>query len=442
MDNKLSIRFNFLSLLKFALPTIIMMVFASLYIMVDGIIVARLISTDALSAVNIVYPLVNILSAVGVMLATGGSAIIARKLGEQNAHEARQDFSLIIVCGIVIGLFMTAIGLTFIKPILRFLGADYSLFPLCYDYALYIMLFAVPSITQMLFETFFITAGHPGLGLAVIVIGGIANIVLDIVFIQVFHWGISGAAIATGIGYSIPAIVGVIWFFVKRKEVLYFVRPVWRKEVFLKSITNGSSEMITQISTAITTFVFNISMLKQAGSDGVAAITIVLYAEYMLTAVYLGYSNGIAPIVSFNYGEQNKEQLKHIFRISIRFLSICSIIAFAGAFLFAHPVTNIFAPAGSAVYELAIYGFYIFSLSFPPKSINIYASSTFTALSDGKSSAFLSLMRSLVFVIIGISFLPKLIGISGVWLTVPFAEVLSLFLSVYCFRKLKKEHFI
>lgn len=439
MDNKLSGKYNFTSLLKFALPTMIMMVFFETYTVADGVIVSRLISTNALSAINIVYPIANVISAIAIMLAAGGSALVARKMGECKPHEARQDFTLITVVGVVIGLFITIMGLIFINPILRFLGADDTLYQLCYDYGFYTLLFAIPSILQMLFQSFFVAAGRSALGLTVVILGGITNVVLDIVFIQIFGLGIAGAAIATGIGYSIPAVVGFVWFTTKRKEILRFARPVWRKAVLLKSITNGSSEMVTQLSVAITTFMFNIAMMNRVGVDGVAAITIVLYAEYLFTAIYLGYCNGIAPIVSYSHGERNVAQLRRLFKISVVFLSVSSLVIFLGAFLFARPVTSIFAPVGSAVYELAVHGFYLFALSYLLKGINIYASSLFTALSNGKTSAFLSFMRTLVFIVVGIAFLPRIIGIDGIWLAVPFAEVLSLVLSLYCFRKLFQE---
>lgn len=442
MNNRLSGKHNFASLLKFSMPTIIMMVFMSLYSMVDGVFVSRLIGTDALSAVNIVYPIVSIVIASGIMLATGASAVVARKMGEGNPLEAKQDFTLVVIVGVILGILFTIVGLTFLEPILRFLGANDSLFILCEEYAYYMVWFTVPAMLQMLFQTFFVTSGRPTIGLVVTVLGGIANIILDYVFIAVFDLGIAGAAIATGIGYSIPAVFGLFWFSLKHKETLYFTKPIWRAMVLVRTFTNGSSEMVTNLSTAVITYLFNVTMVKWLGTDGVAAITIVLYAEYLLIAIYLGYSTGIAPIVSYNHGEKNITQLRKLFKISMQFLITCSVATFLGAFLFAKPIVSVFASSKTEVFTLAVHGFYLYSLCYLFKGINIFASSLFTALSDGKTSAILSFMRTLVFIVLGMILLPYVLEVDGIWLAVPFAELLSIALSIYCFKKLLSKKWV
>lgn len=436
MNNKLARDYTFGSLLRYALPTIIMMVFMSLYTMVDGMFVSRMISTSALSAVNIVFPLVSVVIAVGIMLATGASAIVAHKMGEGKPEEARADFTFIVVIGIVLGALITALGLVFLNPLLYALGANDAIFSMCRAYAYAILWFTAPAILQMLFQTFFVTAGRPGLGLLVTALGGVANIVLDYMFIGPLGWGIAGAAIATGIGYSIPAVCGLVFFAASRKDTLCFTKPRWSGKVLLHTCTNGASEMVTNLSTAIITYLFNIIMMRYLGEDGVAAITIVLYAEYLLVAVYLGYSTGIAPILSYHYGQKNTARLRRLFGISMRFIAISSAATVAGALLFAGPVVSTFAPAGTTVYTLARHGFYLYAAAYLFKGVNIFASSLFTALSDGKTSAILSFMRSLVFIVAGMALLPRLLGVDGVWLAVPFAEVLSLGLSAYCFRRL------
>ena len=285
MNNTLAQQFNFRSLLQFSFPTIVMMIFMSLYTMVDGVFVSRFVGTNGLSAVNIVYPVISIVVAVGVMLATGGSAVIARKMGEGRGGEAKQDFSMIVLVGIFLGISISLAGLIFIHPLLRLLGSNDAVYGLCYDYAFVLMFFIPAGVLQMLFQTLLVTAGKPVLGLGITVLGGVANIVLDYVFIVPMEMGISGAAAATGIGYSIPAVFGLIYFALYRKGSLCFVRPVWRREVLFKSCGNGASEMVTNLSTAVTTLLFNVIMMRTLGENGVAAITIVLYAQYLLTAV-------------------------------------------------------------------------------------------------------------------------------------------------------------
>lgn len=434
MQNKLAKEYNFVSLLKFSLPTIVMMVFMSLYSMVDGIFVSRLIGTNALAATNIVYPIVSVVIAAGIMLGTGGSAVVACRMGENKPHEARREFTMLLVSGVGLGLLITAAGLLSLKPLLRFLGASEAIFGLCYEYAWTLLCFTVPSILQMLFQMFFVTAGKAGIGLTFTILGGVANIVLDYVFIARFGWGIGGAALATGIGYSIPAVSGLAWFALDRTGTLFFVRPAWNGRVLLQTMANGSSEMVTNLSAAVITYLFNILMIRYLGEDGVAAITIVLYAEFFLIAIYLGFSSGIAPILSYNHGERNVARLKRLFGISVRFLLGCSLLTFAGAVLFAENVVGIFAARGTPVFAFAVHGYYLYAFSYLFKGVNIFASSMFTALSDGITSAFLSFMRTLVFIVAGMFILPRWLQIDGVWLVVPVAEVLSIVLSVYFFR--------
>lgn len=438
MQNKLAKNYHFFSLLQYAFPTIVMMVFMSMYSIVDGVFVSRLVSTNALAAVNIVFPLLNVVMAVGIMLGAGGSAIIARKMGEGNNGQARQDFTLIVVIGIGLGALLMTIGILLIEPLLHFLGANEAVYDLGLVYAKTILIFTIPSILQMLFQMFFVTAGKPALGLTITLLGGAANIVLDYVFISIFQWGIAGAAAATGIGYSIPGLFGLLWFSLNRKGTLYFVKPVKNQGVILHTLTNGSSEMVTNLSAAVITYLFNKMMMKYLGEDGVAAITIVLYVEFLLVAVYLGFSSGIAPILSYNYGEGNRLQLKRLFRMSLYFVLGCSVISFSVSILCAKQLVGIFTPQGSQVYTLAVHGFYLYAICYLFKGINTFASSLFTALSDGITSAFLSFMRTLVLILPGLLLLPYVIKVDGIWLAVPLAEFLSVLLSLFCFARLFK----
>lgn len=438
--NGIAQEFNLISLLRFVAPTVVMLVFMSLYQMVDAVFVSKFVGENALSALNIVYPFPSIVIAVSIMLATGGSAIIARNMGEGKEKEAKENFSFIVLVGAVIGVAIATAGILFIEPLIYMLGATPSLYDYCYEY-LFILVLSVPlSVFQMLFQSFFVTAGKPHLGLTLTVLGGVSNIVLDYVFIVLCGFGVSGAALATSIGYSIPGLFGLIYFAVSRKGTLYFVKPVFRWGVLFKCCINGSSEMVNNLAVAVTTFLFNVLMLKYAGEAGVAAITIVLYAQFLMTSAFMGFSSGIAPVVSVNYGSGNVRQLKKIFKISVWVITVVSAAVFVIAETCSDVVIMVFTPAGSEVFGLTKYGFAIFSFSFLCTGMNIFASALFTAFSNGKISAILSFLRTFVFLTSCLLFLPLFWGVDGIWLAVPVAEVMALFVSVYYLVRFKKVY--
>lgn len=437
-DNHLGQEFHFASLLKFVAPTVIMLVFMSLYQMVDGVFVSKFVGEQALSALNIVYPVPSIIIAVSIMLATGGSAIIARNMGEGKDQEAKENFTLIILAGTVLGIGFLVSGVWFIKPLIRLLGATPALYDFCYDYLLILILSAPLAVFQMLFQNFFVTVGKPHLGLSLTILGGISNIVLDYVFIKQWNFGVSGAALATAIGYAIPGLFGLFYFAWNRKGTLYFVKPVFRAKVLLHCCINGSSEMVNNLAIAITTFLFNILMLKYAGEAGVAAITIVLYAQFLMTSTFMGFSTGIAPIISYNYGSQNIRQLKRIFTISIYLVLAVSAVTFLVAECWSDGLITVFTSAESEVFVLTKHGFTIFSFSFLFTGINIFASALFTAFSNGKISAILSFLRTFFFLVFCLLGLPLIWGVDGIWLAVPIAEILAFFISVYYLVKYKK----
>lgn len=434
MSNSIAKDFKFFSLLRFALPTMVMMIFMSLYSIVDGIFISRLLGTNALSAANIVYPVISIVFAVGIMLSTGGSALIAKKLGEGKEREAREDFSFLTLVSFLFGIAILLIGNIFIEPIVRALGSTDALLPYCVDYLSVSLLLAPAAMLQMMFQTFFVTAGKPLIGLMLTISGGVANMILDYLFMGPFNMGISGAALATGIGELIPAVIGLFYFLFTRHS-LYLTKPVVRFQVLKESCFNGSSEMVTNLSTAVVTYLFNITMLKFLGEPGVAAITIVLYGQFLFNALYMGFSMGVAPVISYNHGSQNLPLLKRIFKICIGFISISSILITIMALVSSPVIVEIFTPIGSATYDIAKTGFFLFSINYIFAGINIYSSSMFTAFSDGKVSALISFVRTFVLIVLNIILLPYLMGVNGVWLAVPVAEFMTLFLSVYLFYK-------
>lgn len=439
MSYTIAKKFDLLSLLKFTVPAIIMMLFMSLYTIVDGIFISRLIGTTALSGLNIVYPFISFIHAVAIMFAAGGSAIIAKKMGEGRDEEARNAFSLIVYTGIFIGICISVFGNVFINEIIRFLGASPVLEKYSYDYLKIIMLFAPFFILQILFQTFFITAGKPELGLRMTIVSGVTNAVLDYLFMKTFALGMIGAALATVSGYLIISIFGIVYF-LKKRNSLYFVKVKIDWGTIIESCINGSSEMVTDISSGIVTFLFNIVMMKYMGEKGVAAITIILYSQFVFIAVYLGFSMGTAPIISYNYGNQNKKQLKRIFNICSKLIMGSSVGVFLLSLIFAKYIVGFFAPEGTEVYNIAIKGFSLFAIAYIFAGYNIFSSSLFTALSNGKISAVISFMRTLVFIVLGIFFLPMIFQVNGIWLAVPFAEILSILVSLFFIRSEKGRY--
>lgn len=434
LQNPLAQNFTIQSLLKFAFPSMVTMLFMGLYTIGDTIFVSRFVNTDALSAINIVTPIINLIVGLGTMMATGGSAVVARKMGAGDSKSASRDFSLIISSGLLLGLAVAAAGIAFLDKIILLLGASKVLIPYCKEYLLILLLFTPASMLQVLFQTFIITAGRPGLGMGLSLGAGAANALLDYIFMVPFSMGIKGSALGTGIGYLIPAIIG-IGFFASGKGSIKFTKPSRRISVLAESFVNGSSEMVSQAAAAVTTFLFNTIMLSLLGENGVAAITIIIYAQFFLTTLYIGFSMGVAPVISYHYGGQNKAQLKTIFRICLRFIAAASLLIFTASMALGPFLAEIFSAPDTPVYRIAKEGFTIFPFSFLFCGLNIFASSAFTALSDGKTSAFISFLRTFGLITVLLLTLPELMGVTGVWLAVPVAELLTMLVSLFFLRK-------
>lgn len=439
MQNELAKEYTLPSLLRFTLPTITMLVFVATYTIVDGIFVSQYVGTDALSAMNIIFPLIHIMIGVGIMLGTGGSAVIGRKLGEGKTEDARRSFTLITIFTALLGLILSGICFAFITSLSLFLGANDILLPYCKSYGSPLFSFYAFSVLQVLFQTLFVTAGKPHLGLWLSVISGIANIFFDYLFIVVMDLGIAGAAWGTVSSFLIGGLPP-LWYFAKPRAVLYFIKPQWDGDAILQSIFNGSSEMVISSAMAMTTFLFNLAMMKYLGQNGVAAITIVLYAQFLFTSAYMGFSNGVAPIFSYLYGSQNIQRMKNLFQLCIKIMLVSSVAISLFSFFMATPTIAIFTPLGTSTYEITLQGYHVFAWNFLFAGINIFASSFFTALSNGKVSATISFLRTFLFVTVCILFLPKLLGINGIWLAIPIAEGLTSVL-VLCLFLVNKKHY-
>lgn len=437
--NPLAKNFGTVSLIKFAFPSMVMMLFMGLYTIVDTIFVSRFVDTNALSSINIVCPVINLIVGLGTMLATGGSAVVAKKMGSGRTEEARSNFTLIIITGLMAGLVITVMGLLFLDEIVWGLGASDILFPYCKDYLTIQLLFVIGNIMQVLYQNLFVTAGKPTLGLVLSVLAGIANLVLDYVFIVLLKMGIKGAALGTGIGYMIPTVIGTVFFLSCRSE-LHFCKPKMDADVLGKSCSNGVSEMVSQLSTAVTTFLFNGTMMKLLGEDGVAAITVIIYSQFLLTTLYIGFSMGVAPVVSYNYGSGNVERLKKVVRICFGFITAVSILVFLFSLFAGKSIARIFAGDNENVFGITKAGFTIFSFSFLFSGCNIFASALFTALSNGKTSAAISFLRTFGFITVFLLVLPKFLQATGVWLAIPTAECLTLMLTIYLVFRNRKHY--
>ena len=439
-ENALNIKVSTASLLKYALPTILSNIFMNVYSIVDQLFVSNLLGTDALSAVSIAGPFLAIALAIGTMIATGGCALVSNQMGEGQAQKARQNFSFFMLFSVVISTVFCIIGIAFRTPILYAMGADDALYQLCEAYAVPIFLLIPFAMVSIVLQIFFVAAGKPGLGFSLSIAGGVTNIVLDYVLIAVVPLGVAGAAYATAAGYVLQSVVGVIFFFANQKGSLYFVRPKFDGKALLKACSNGMSEMVGMLAVTVTMIAMNVILMDIVGSDGVAAAAIILSAQTILSASYAGYVQGIAPVVSYHYGAENFTELKVLYRVALKTIAAMSAVTFAIAFPLTKPIAHLFADGSETVVAMAVRGMFLFAPAFLLMGFNLFASGFFTALNDGRTSAILSLFRTLIFLLIPLLILPGLWGVDGVWISMPMAEVLSVLLSIFYFRHLKSKY--
>ncbi len=428
------------NILKFAIPTIAMTVFMSFYTMVDGLFVSNLIGTDALSAINLTAPVIQLVTAISTMLATGGSAVIMKKMGERKSEEAKEDFTFLILMNVLVGIVMCALGYLTMDHIFAGMNLSAVVEGYCVEYLSRYLIFTVPILLMNNFTLYMIASEKAALSLICSVTGGVLNMVLDYVFIAGFHMGISGAAVATGLGYSVTAVAG-LYVFSRKKSLLHFKKPAFRLSVLISAASNGCSEMATALVTGIITLMFNWTMLHYVGENGVAAVTIIMYVLMFASSLYTGYSYGVAPMISFYHGEQNRAKLKKLVGISLQVIAVISVVTTAASLLLTKPLVSVFARPDNPVYELAVTGNRICTAALLFIGFNIFASGMFTALSNGVVSAILAFSRSFVFMLITMIVLPLILGVNGIWLATPAAELMALALSAFMFFRgpLKKQ---
>ena len=441
MRIQLSDHFTYSRLIRFTFPSIIMMIFTSIYSVVDGLFISNFVGKTPFAAINLIWPFLMCFGVVGFMLGTGGSALISRSLGEGKKKRANQEFSLLIYAAIVLGIILTALGIAVMRPVSIPLGAEGELVEMCVLYGNIVMAAQVAFILQSMFQTFFITAEKPKLGLVVTVAAGVTNMVLDALFVAVFRWGLAGAALATAFSQVVGGILPLVYFARKNNSLLRLTRTRWNGKALLKACTNGSSELMTNLSSSVVSVLYNLQLLRLAGEDGVAAYGVIMYANFVFIAIFLGYSIGVAPVVGFHYGAGNTAELKSLFRKSLVLMLLAGSGMLVLGQVLALPVAKIFVGYDAALLELTRHAFRLYAASFLLMGFNIFGSAFFTALSNGLVSAIISFMRTLVFQVAAILLLPLLIpGTDAIWLAVIAAEFLGLVVTVYFFLKMRKTY--
>lgn len=429
MNIQLSEHFTYKKLIQFTIPTIIMMIFTSIYGIVDGLFVSNCVGADAFAGVNLIMPALMILGSIGFMIGTGGSALVSKTIGEGNKEKANRYFSMLLYVVTIIGFIFTVIGLIVMEPVAKLLGAEGNLVEICVTYGRTLIIALIPFMLQNCFQSFLIVAEKPRMGLIISIITGVLNMILDFLFIYVFKMGVFGAAVATGISQLIGGIVPLIYF-IKKSETLKLVKTKFELKPILQACANGSSEMVTNISMSLVNMLYNLQLMKYAGADGVVAYGIIMYVSFIFSGTYMGYSIGSAPIVGYHYGAENKEELKSLLKKSLKLLTVTSIVMTVIGELLAKPLAGIFVSYDANLVDMTTNAIRIFSISYLISGINIFASSFFTALNNGVVSAAISFLRTLLFQIAMIFILPLIWGLNGIWIAVIFAEVLALIVSI------------
>lgn len=440
MNIQLSDQFTYKKLLRFTLPSIIMMIFTSIYGVVDGFFVSNYVGKTPFAAVNFIMPFLMILGAVGFMFGTGGSALISKTMGEGDDHKARKLFSLFVYVSIILGIVIAVIGIIFIRPIAAFLGAEGAMLEGCVTYGRVILIALPAYILQYEFQSFFVTAGKPQMGLIVTVAAGVTNIVLDALFVKVLSLGLVGAAAATAISQCVGGIIPLIYFFCPNSSLLRLTKTKFDGKSLLKACTNGSSELMSNISMSIVSMLYNVQLMKYAGQDGVAAYGVLMYVNMVFLAAFIGYSVGTAPIIGYHYGAENHKELKGLLKKSLVIIAIFSVVMLIAAECLARPLATVFVGYDQKLLELTLHGFVIFSFAFLFAGFAIFGSSFFTALNNGLVSALISFLRTLVFQIAAVMIFPLIWGIDGIWISIVAAELMAAVVTILFLLGMRKKY--
>lgn len=443
MQIQLSDHFTYKKLIRFVLPSIMMMIFTSIYGVVDGLFVSNFVGKTPFAAINLIMPFLMIMGGVGFMIGTGGNALVAKTLGEGKKEVANRYFTMMILFTLLVGAVLTVIGVIFIRPISVFLGATEGMLEDCVVYGRINLLFMPSFMLQNVFQSFLITAEKPKLGLFFTVAAGVTNMVLDAVLIAGLHWGVAGAAIATGISQCVGGVLPLFYFLRKNSSLLRITKTKLEGRAILKACTNGSSELMSNISGSLVGMLYNFQLLKYAGENGVAAYGVLMYVQFIFIAIFIGYAIGSAPIVGYHYGAGNREELKSMLRKSVYLMSITGVSLMILAKVLASVLAGIFVGYDPELFEMTTHAFKIFAYSFLLAGLNIFVSSFFTALNNGGVSAVISFLRTLVFQMLSVLLLPMLFDIEGIWWAIAVAEIFAFIISgIFLLAKKKKYHYM
>ena len=425
----ISEHFGYRKLLRFTVPSMVMMVFTSVYSIVDGMFVSNFVGKTAFAAINLIFPFLMVLGVLGYMLGTGGSALVAKMLGEGQKERANRVFSLLVVSGAASGVGFGLVGIVLLRQVSLLLGADEAMVGLCVEYGRIVLLALPFFILQYMFQSLMVTAERPRMGMWVTVAAGLMNIVLDFVLIVVLGMGLRGAALATAMSQVTGGLVPVVYFLMPNGSPLRLVRPVMDWRALLQACTNGLSEFFGNVSGSVVSMCYNYQLMRYIGEDGVSAYGVIMYVQFIFFAVFLGYTIGSSPIVSYCHGAKNHAELHNIFARSLRIIGVMGVMLTIAMELLAWPLTKAFVGYDAALFELSRRAFMIYGLSYVLVGFNFYASAFFTALNNGVLSALLATVRALVFEVAAVFVLPMVLGAEYIWFSVLFAEVMSLTLS-------------
>jgi len=440
MSIRLSEHFNYWKLLRFTFPSVVMMIFTSIYGVVDGIFVSNFVGKTSFAAVNLIMPVCMLLGSAGFMIGTGGSALVSKLLGEGRKEKANEVFSMLIYLSAALGVGLTVAGILLMRPVAVALGAEGQMVQDCVIYGRTLLIGTTAFILQNEFQSFLIAAEKPQFGLLITIAAGVTNMVLDALFVGVFRWGLVGAAAATVTSQLVGGVIPLIYFVMAKDSALYLCRTEFDGRALVKTCSNGASEMMTNLSMSLVNILYNFQLMRFAGENGVATYGVIMYVNFIFVAAFLGYSVGSAPIISFHFGAKNHTELQNLFRKSLTVVCVCAVTMTAAALVLAGPLSGVFVGYDAQLFEMTKRGLSIYSLSFLVMGFNIFASSFFTALNDGVVSAFISFLRTLLFQVVAVLALPAVLGLDGIWLAIVAAELGAMAVSVTFFVKMREKY--
>lgn len=440
MQISLSDHFTYGRLIRFVIPSVGMMIFTSIYGVVDGLFISNFVGKTPFAAVNLIMPFAMILGSFGFMLGTGGTALVAKTLGEGKPERANQIFSMLIYFALFLGVTLALLGILFVEKVSLLLGAEKEMLAYCVTYGRVVLLALPAFMLQNMFQSFLITAEKPQMGLAVTLAAGCTNMVLDGLFVAIFRWGVAGAALATVLSQCVGGLIPFFFFARHNSSRLRLTKTPFLGKELWKACTNGSSELVSNISMSLVSMLYNFQLMRFAGENGVAAYGVIMYVNFIFIAIYLGYAFGTAPIAAFHYGARNQAELRNVLRKSLMLILGAGITLVLAAVLLASPLSRIFVGYDPELYRMTVRGFRIYAVSFLLCGFNIYGSSFFTALNNGVVSAVISFLRTVVFEVAAILILPLFLELDGIWCAISVAEAAALCITAGFFFKMRRRY--